>query len=246
MEYGLAGPSQQGMEETRFRSVPGSPLAAEHPSELQWALARGAGELRDLERRIQRIQASTERVLASSRGLVPAYSPLAAEIAEAAEEAQRAQAQIGSARAFLENTAAPLGAATSFAAAGAVADVNRIFQSARSPGFAGGSIRQPALEIWDNGKEFIVRAELPGMTKEDIEVQATEASLRVIAEQEDESIQAGQLVSAERLAKQFERTVALPDYVVPSKSVAAFRDGVLEVTLPKKHPGEPAQHLTLK
>jgi HSP20 family molecular chaperone IbpA len=246
MEYGLSGPSQQGIGETRFRSVSGSPVAAAQPSELQWALARGAGELRDLERRIQRIQASTERVLVSSRGLVPAYSPLAAEIAEAAEEAQRAQQQIGSARAFLENTAEPMSPAGAFAATGSVAGLSLTFQGARSAGLAGGFIRQPALEIWDNGKEFLVRAELPGMTKEDIEVQAAEGSLHVVAEQENETIEAGQLVSAERLAKEFERTVSLPDYVVPSKAVAAFRDGVLEVTLPKKHPGEPAQRLTLK
>ncbi len=243
MEYGLSDPSQQGIGEARSRNAPGLSFDALPQNDIQWALVRGAGELRELERRIQRIQASTERVLASSRGLVPAYSPLAAEIAEAAEEAQWAQRQIGSARALLESTAGPVGSAGAFSATGAAAALT---PGVRGTGPQGVLIRQPVLEIRDNGKEFHVRAELPGMTKEDIDVQATESGLHVVAHQEDEAVEDGQLVSTERLANRFERTVPLPDYVVPSKAVAAFRDGILEITLPKRHPGEPAQRLTLK
>ncbi len=246
MEYRASGSNEHMIGETKLWRSSEARLLEPPASELQFALARGAGELRDLERRIQRIQASTERVLASSRGLLPAYSPLAAEIAEAAQEAEQAQRQIGSTRAFLENSTGPVGAAGAFAALGAVAGPASSIQGSRGSEFPSSHVRLPFVEIRDNGKEFLVRAELPGMSKEDIEVEATEGSLRVLAEQEDKATEAGQLISGERLAKQFERTVALPEYVVPSKAMAAFRDGILEVTLPKKHPGEPAQRLILK
>jgi HSP20 family molecular chaperone IbpA len=100
----------------------------------------------------------------------------------------------------------------------------------RSRGLAGALLHQLSVEVRDTGKDFIVRVELPGMTKEDIDVQATEGSLRVFAEQEDETIEVGQVASAERLARQFERTAPLPEHVVPSKAAAAVRDGGLDVT----------------
>lgn len=246
MEYGWSGQNQQETGEPRVWSAHASHGTALPSSELQLALVRGAGELRDVERRIQRIKASTERVLATSRGFVPAYSPLAAEIAAAAEEAEEAQRQIGSARAFLENSAGPVIGTGVFTGMGSFGRLAGSVATSRSGGSLNEIIRQPSVEVRDNGKEFIVRAELPGMSKEDIEIQATEGLLYVLAEQEDETIEVGQLVSAECLARQFERTVSLPEHVVPSKAVAAFRDGILEVTLPKKHPGEPAQRLTLK
>jgi HSP20 family protein len=146
----------------------------------------------------------------------------------------------------LENSTAPAAAAGAFHTVASVGESFPGIQALRVGGLSAALVRQPSVEIRDNGKEFVVRAELPGMSKEDIEVHATEGALHVLAHQEDDAIEAGQLVSAERLAKQLERNVALPEYVVPSKAVAAFRDGVLEVTLPKKHPGEPAQRLTLK
>jgi HSP20 family molecular chaperone IbpA len=244
MEYGLSGSSEHEFGGPRGVNAPGSSWSGIQSSELQRAIVRGAGELRDVERRIQRIKTSTERVLASSLGLVPAYSPFAAEIAAAVEEAEEAQRQLGFTRAFLENSTGSVVYSAEFPVLGPAGSL----ATARlhGGGFAGPLLRQPSVEVRDTGKDFIVRVELPGMTKEDIDVQAAESSLRVVAEQQDEAIEEGHVVSAERLARQLERTVPLPEYVVPSKAAATFRDGILEVTLPKKHPGEPAQRLTLK
>ena len=103
MEYVVSGPNERDIGESRNWRTPASQVHALPSSELQFALARGAGEMKDVERRIRRIKASTERALVSSRGLVPASSPLAAEIAAAADEAEEAERQSLSARTFLEN-----------------------------------------------------------------------------------------------------------------------------------------------
>ncbi len=212
------------------------------------ALIQSGQELREVERQLQRIRAATERALAASRVLDPSHAPLVSEIATALQEAQRAESRLQSTRALVESSMGlPTGA--EFAppawapAAVAVAPAPPAAEWAvAAPGVA----REPPIEIRDTGRELVAHIELPGVSRDDVEVQVRDVSLYVRAEREREEAEAEQIVASERLANRFVRRIWLPEHVVPGKASATFKDGVLEVTLPKKHPGEPAQRVSIK
>ena len=90
----------------------------------------------------------------------------------------------------------------------------------------------PRIEAFQNEDQFIVRAELPGLKKEDIEVNVTEDSVTIQGErrQEEERKEEG-FFHSERSYGSFYRTIPLPDGVISDSAKASFRDGVLEVRL---------------
>jgi HSP20 family protein len=94
--------------------------------------------------------------------------------------------------------------------------------------------RVPAVDVIDRDKEIVLRAELPGVKKDDIEVTVTEryATLRASAAREEKE-EKGQYYRHETCTGSFERSVLLPSEVESDKARAQFKDGILEVTLPK-------------
>ncbi len=94
--------------------------------------------------------------------------------------------------------------------------------------------RVPAVDVIDRDKEIVLRAELPGVKKDDIEVTVTEryATLRASASREEKE-EKGQYYRHETCTGSFERSVLLPTEVESDKARAQFKDGILEVTLPK-------------
>ncbi|NOZ59946.1 MAG: Hsp20/alpha crystallin family protein [Euryarchaeota archaeon] len=113
--------------------------------------------------------------------------------------------------------------------------MNRLFEELlqERPALAPG-VREPFADIMDTGKEIKVTVELPGVSKEDIKINATERELEVIAEvKREEEEKKGDYVRRERSYRMFRRSFALPAEVDPSRARATYRNGVLEVTLPK-------------
>ncbi len=88
----------------------------------------------------------------------------------------------------------------------------------------------PRLEIRESGNEVIITADLPGMEEKDIELSLQDGVLTLKGEKKSES--EGALYS-ERWHGQFQRSVQLPE-IDPDKVNAAFKNGVLTVTLVKK------------
>ena len=100
----------------------------------------------------------------------------------------------------------------------------------------------PALDVYEEKDSFVVKAELPGMKKEEIEVAFHDGSLSISGERKSETQHEGAEVSrAERFFGRFQRTVTLPTAVAADKVKAAYKDGVLTVTLPKTEEAKPKQ-----
>ena len=104
----------------------------------------------------------------------------------------------------------------------------------RGPWRSGGreSLWAPRVEAFQKGDQFIVRAELPGLKKEDVDVELTDDALTIRGERREEHQEEREgYYHSEREYGQFHRTIALPEGVIGESAQALFRDGVLEVTM---------------
>ena len=98
----------------------------------------------------------------------------------------------------------------------------------------------PALDVYEEKDHFIVKAELPGMKKEDIEVSFHDGGLSISGERKSETKhEDAEVYRAERFFGRFQRTVALPTPVAVDKAKASYKDGVLTITLPKTEEAKP-------
>jgi len=93
----------------------------------------------------------------------------------------------------------------------------------------------PAVDVIDRESDVLVRAEVPGVVKEDLDVSVTEnsVSIRGHSKREEEE-QKGDYFRRETSYGEFSRTVPLPANVDTEGAKAKFKDGVLEITLPKQ------------
>lgn len=100
----------------------------------------------------------------------------------------------------------------------------------------------PALDLYEGKENFVVKVELPGMKREDIEVSLHEGSLSLSGERKsDEKYADAEVYRTERFFGRFQRTVTLPTPVAAEKVKAAYKDGVLTITLPKTEEAKPKQ-----
>ena len=92
------------------------------------------------------------------------------------------------------------------------------------------------VDVAERNGAYTVTAELPGVKKEDIQVTIDGAQVTLTAEvkREREAAQDERLLHAERIFGKVSRTFTLPQEVDEAKAEAKFRDGVLELALPKK------------
>jgi HSP20 family protein len=101
-------------------------------------------------------------------------------------------------------------------------------------------IRYPVVDVIDDGDNYKVRAELPGFSKENVHVNVGEDVLELKAEVKSESQQKGKAnrkyLSRESAYSSFQRAIQFPEHVVPSKVDGTMKDGILELTIPKKEP----------
>jgi HSP20 family protein len=98
-------------------------------------------------------------------------------------------------------------------------------------GFGRGSW-SPAIEMFERGDELVLRAELPGMRKEDIKVECRRDAVTIEGERRQEHTEErGGRFHTERSYGRFYRSIPLPEGVKTEDATASFRDGVLEVVL---------------
>ncbi|MCX8173269.1 MAG: Hsp20/alpha crystallin family protein [Thermoplasmata archaeon] len=100
-------------------------------------------------------------------------------------------------------------------------------------------IRAPFVDMIDTGKEFKVIAEMPGATKDKIDISISGNTLEISSETgtESESTE-GNVVHRERSFRKFYRCIELPEDIIPEKATSKLNNGVLEIVLPKKNPTE--------
>ena len=100
----------------------------------------------------------------------------------------------------------------------------------------------PAFDVYEDKDNFTVKAELPGMKREDINVSLHDGNLIVSGERQAETHNEGtEVYRAERFFGKFQRAVSLPATVAADKVKAAYKDGVLTITLPKAEEAKPKQ-----
>lgn len=91
----------------------------------------------------------------------------------------------------------------------------------------------PALEIEEKDNKLFVKADLPGLKKEDVKVEVALDGITITGERKEEKEEKKEgYYRTERVYGSFDRFVPLPDGAVLDKAAAAFKDGVLIVTVP--------------
>ena len=106
---------------------------------------------------------------------------------------------------------------------------------------------QPAIDMIDKGNEILVVADLPGMKKEDVHVKCTERYLDISAKSSEKKEEKKEgYYYAERSASSYSRRIPLPVAVIPKDVKSTFKDGTLEVRLPKREKTETNQGFEVK
>jgi len=124
-------------------------------------------------------------------------------------------------------------------------EINRLFEDpfsllAPSTSFFEGWT--PAVDVFEDKDKYVVKAELPGMKKEDIEVSLDGNTLTISGERKhEEEKKEGETYRSERFFGRFQRSVTLPAAVQANKIEASYKDGMLTVTLPKSEEAKPKQ-----
>jgi len=115
-------------------------------------------------------------------------------------------------------------------------DMERFFDSmlGRYPRERAQALWAPAIDVEETNDAMIVRAEIPGMKKEEIKVTVAEDTVTISGERRYESEKKDRTFHrVERAYGSFQRTIVLPVSVQGDKAAASYKAGVLELTLPK-------------
>jgi len=100
----------------------------------------------------------------------------------------------------------------------------------------------PALDMHEDKDNLIVKVELPGMKREDIDVSLHDGSLSISGERKgEEEHENAEVYRAERFVGRFQRVVTLPAPVAADKVKAQYKEGILTITLPKTEEAKPKQ-----
>ena len=100
----------------------------------------------------------------------------------------------------------------------------------------------PAVDVLESKDSFLIRAELPGMKREDIKVEVKDGTLVLSGERKSEKPAEGvEYRHVERVAAKFWRSFSLPETAKQDGIEATYKDGILEVRVPKMEEAKPRQ-----
>jgi HSP20 family protein len=123
-------------------------------------------------------------------------------------------------------------------------DVNRLFDSFFGSRPGNGIRRQrwvPAMDLVEEDDSLVLRADLPGMSEDDVNIEVKDGVLTVTGERKAEETKQGEgYYRVERAFGSFSRSLSIPEGIDPEQVSAQFDDGVLEVRIPK--PAERKPH----
>jgi HSP20 family protein len=98
-------------------------------------------------------------------------------------------------------------------------------------------VREPLVDLIDQGSEFIVRAELPGVSKEDVDLTVTSDGIEIRAKTDrSREEKEKDYYYSERTYQALHRDLSFPEEVKADLASASLKDGLLEVRVPKKQP----------
>lgn len=111
------------------------------------------------------------------------------------------------------------------------------YRRSRTPGHSQGVY--PPVNVTDDGENYYVRAEVPGLDKDSLEVTATQDGLVISGERPREDKEGVSYHRRERDHGTFNRSFQLPQAVDPSKIKASYEKGILEITVPRAAEAKP-------
>lgn len=119
--------------------------------------------------------------------------------------------------------------------------INRIFSEATRGPAEAASARTwaPVVDILETDNDLIVRAELPGLKQQDIDIEVTDESLTVKGERKFDEAAKDQYIRIERPYGPFQRSFTIGVPIQHDKVKATYRDGILEVVIPKAEEVKP-------
>lgn len=129
-------------------------------------------------------------------------------------------------------------------------DMDRLFEEFLSPARRKRSwtpktetgVVVPNIDMYDRGTEIVIRAELPGVAKEDLDLSITKEALVIKGEVRREEEAGDETVYlSERSFGAFARTIPLPVEVESERAKASFKNGILELVIPKKEESKPKE-----
>jgi HSP20 family protein len=110
-----------------------------------------------------------------------------------------------------------------------------------------GNVFIPAVDIKDEGNKLLVTTDLPGINKEDIEINLKEDMLEISAKTgKEKETEEEEYIRKEREYTHFYRAVRLPTSIKEEGSTAKIENGVLTITLPKMELEEPATKIQIE
>ena len=105
----------------------------------------------------------------------------------------------------------------------------------------------PQIEVLQANGQFMVRADLPGLTKEDVKVEITDEFLTISGERKEETEEKREgFYRSERSYGSFYRQIPLPEGAKTENAAATFANGVLEITIPAPKIAAPTRKLEIK
>jgi len=100
----------------------------------------------------------------------------------------------------------------------------------------------PAIDVYENDDKVVVKTELPGMDEKNVELSILGDTLTIKGEKKkEEEKKEKHYHRLERSYGSFQRSITLPSQVVHEKAKASFKNGVLEIEIPKKEEAKPKQ-----
>ena len=96
--------------------------------------------------------------------------------------------------------------------------------------------RQPLTDLKETNNEYIATVEIPGVDKKDIQLNISENNLEIKVEKKSEMKIANEnkgFIRSERFFSNFYRSMNLPSNIIPEKAKASYKNGILEIILPK-------------
>lgn len=123
-------------------------------------------------------------------------------------------------------------------------DMEHLFDSffARYPREKAEGFWAPPLDIEETENEFVIKAELPGMKKEDIKISLSGDILAISGEKKKEVEEKGKTYyRMERSYGKFQRNITLPAEVEMDKAKASYKNGILTLNLPKSEISKPRE-----
>jgi HSP20 family protein len=101
-------------------------------------------------------------------------------------------------------------------------------------------LSMPTVDVYETEKDVVVKAEIPGVTKDDLELTIDDEYIRISGQtKKDTEIKNETMYRSERYYGSFARTIPLPSPILTEQAKAEYKDGILSVTAPKAEPTPP-------